>query len=267
MIDTHSHLLPRVDHGSPDLDTTLRMARAAAAAGVRTVVCTPHLYEFDRGLIERAGKVIGEVRAALEREGIDLHLLLGFEAAVEVVATMDAEALRPLCMEGSGGAGSAGALLIEMPFHGWPLYLEQTMFRLSTEGFVPVLAHPERNDRVQRDPEVLKPCLDAGAVAQATAGSLSPMFRRDSLRTFHALLARGWYSLLASDAHADTEYTWSPALVLGEVEGTVAAETLALLTEENGARVIAGERPLRVPSTDAVGRTGIYSRPPWRRTR
>jgi protein-tyrosine phosphatase len=267
MIDTHSHLLPGVDHGSPDLGTTLRMAREAAAVGVRTVVCTPHLYEFDERLVERAADVLEEVRAALAREGLDLRLLLGFETGADLAATTDIEALRSLCVEGSGGGESAGMLLIEMPFHGWPLYLEETIFRLSAEGFIPVLAHPERNDRVQRDPDVLKRCLDAGAVAQATAGSLSPMFRKDSLRALHALLARGWYSLLASDAHADTEYTWTPAPMLAELGGRVPADTLTRLTEENGARVIIGERPLRVAPADVGTRTGIYSRAPWRKTR
>lgn len=267
MIDTHSHLLPCVDHGSPDLGTTLRMARAAATVGVRTVVCTPHLYEFDRRLVERAATALEEVREALAREGTDLRLLLGFETGADVAAMTPIEALRSLCVEGSGEGGSAGVLLIEMPFHGWPLYLEETIFRLSAEGFIPVLAHPERNDRVQHDPDVLKPCLDAGAVAQATAGSLSPVFRKESLRTFHALLARGWYSLLASDAHADTEYTWTPAPILAELEGRVPAEILTRLTEENGARVISGERPLRVAPADGGTRAGLNSRAPWRKTR
>jgi protein-tyrosine phosphatase len=265
MIDTHSHLLPFIDHGSPDLETTLLMARGAVAAGVETVVCTPHLYEFDQRLVAKACEVLDQAREALAQADVPLRLLLGFEVSVTVAAMADREALQSLCIEGSDQEGSSGSLLVEMPFQGWPIFLEETMFRLTADGFIPLLAHPERNDRVQRDPDVLKACFAAGAVAQGTAGSLSPLFRRDSLRAFHYLLAHGGYSLLASDAHFDTEYTWSPAPLLAELEGRVPAASLALLTGENPARVLGGRRPLPVPPADGGKRAGIYSRATWRK--
>lgn len=44
MFDLHCHLLPGIDDGSPDLATSLEMARIAHADGIRTVACTPHIY-------------------------------------------------------------------------------------------------------------------------------------------------------------------------------------------------------------------------------
>jgi protein-tyrosine phosphatase len=44
MIDLHCHLLPGIDDGSPEMATSLAMARIAAADGIRTVACTPHIY-------------------------------------------------------------------------------------------------------------------------------------------------------------------------------------------------------------------------------
>ena len=79
MIDTHSHLLPGLDHGCPDIETSVRMARAAAEAGVRTVVCTPHFPRWDEELIGRAGVVINEVRAA------ELNLIIGASMRVAPV--------------------------------------------------------------------------------------------------------------------------------------------------------------------------------------
>jgi protein-tyrosine phosphatase len=242
MIDTHAHMLPGVDHGSPDLETTMRMLREAAAQGVETVVCTPHLYELDARLVERAHEVHEEVKIELQKAAIPIRLLLGFEVDAAVAVTADDDTLRGLTIE-----GSERSLLVEMPYNGWPLYLEQTVFRLSAAGFLPILAHPERNERVQHSPDVLTACLNAGAIVQGTAGSLSSMFRRQSLKTFHELLGRGWFSLLASDAHSQPEYTWTVVPLLADLGKRVSPEGRELLTRVNPARVLAGQRPLPVP--------------------
>jgi protein-tyrosine phosphatase len=227
------------------------MAREAAAADITTVVCTPHVYEYEVNLLREAQRVVTALRAALAAEGVALNLRLGFEATLEVaaLASLDADAgkLQALTVEGTEVAGGGGVLVIEVPFHGWPVYFHETVFRLSSRGFIPVLAHPERNDRVQNDPAILEPCLEAGAVLQATAGSLSPLFRRESKRVFRELLERGWYSVLASDAHADTEYTYTLAPLLAELRGRVPETVLQTLTCENPRLLLAGERP-RPPS-------------------
>ncbi len=244
-------MLPWVDHGSPDLETTLRMIREAAERGTRTIVCTPHLYEPDELLVERARDVHREVAAAAEEEAIPVRLLLGFEVDLTVAATCDLETLRTFCIGGSdGGQGPdvgqnpGRAVLIEMPYSGWPPFLEQTLFRLTAGGLLPILAHPERNDRVQRSPDVLAACLNAGAVAQGTAGSLSRMFRKQSAKAFYELLARGWLSLLASDAHSEPEYTWSLEPLLADLGKRLSSGDRELLTEVNPARVLEGKSPI-----------------------
>jgi tyrosine-protein phosphatase YwqE len=86
--------------------------------------------------------------------------------------------------------------------------------------------------------------LNAGAVAQGTAGSLSGIFRKQSQKTFHELLARGWLSLLASDAHSQPEYTWSLEPLLAELGKRLSPPDRELMTELNPARVLAGKNPI-----------------------
>ena len=205
----------------------------------------------------------GEVETALREEGIGVRLLLGFEVDLSVIAEADADMIARLAIGGSGSPEEAapadgstpqsqpglppgwkGAIVVETPFHGWPPFLQQTIFRLKTDGYTPILAHPERNERLQRSPELLDDCLRAGAVAQGTAGSLAGPFRKGSMRTFLDMLARGTLSLLASDGHAQVDYTWSLAPLLEELRKRVPEDYLQTLVGVNPERVLAGRQPL-----------------------
>lgn len=49
VIDLHCHILPGLDDGAPDFETSLEMARMAALNGIRTIVATPDVnFEYDR---------------------------------------------------------------------------------------------------------------------------------------------------------------------------------------------------------------------------
>ena len=260
MIDTHSHLLPWVDHGCPDLDTSLLMAREAAASGIHTVVCTPHLPEWDESQIRRTREVIEEVRAAVTAAGIGLTLLLGFEVEAGVAAFADEEALGTLAIEGSGGA-----IVLEMPYTGWPVYMDEAIFRLSTSGFLPVLAHPERNDRVQKSSDLMVGCIKAGAIGQSTAASLSGEFGRGPAQALRRLLSEGLIQLIASDAHAYRREGWTLAPMLAALAGLVSEETLTVLSDTNPGRLLAGESLLTV--TAEGGSSGRSWRTERRRSR
>jgi protein-tyrosine phosphatase len=232
------------------------MAQEAVASGIDTVVCTPHLSDMVPEDTRRAREVVEQLRAELEKAGIDLKLLLGFEVDLVVAATCGLEELKTLTVE-----GSRGAIVLEMPYEGWPRFLEETLFRLATWGFQPVLAHPERNDRIQRSPELLVGCMKAGAAAQATAASLTGEFGRAPERAFHKLLSQGSIGLLASDAHAYRTDGWTLGPVLASLRETVREEDLAVLVDKNPQRLLAGHTLIKVRPDESGA---PWLRRPWR---
>ena len=193
------------------MDTTLRMAQAAVDQGVTTICCTPHLLDLDLDLVKRVRAVHKEAEAALAEARIPVRLLCGFEVDLLVAATSDLDTIRTLCIQ-------------------------------------PIIAHPERNERVQRSPDAILGCINSGAILQGTSGSLSPMFRKQSQKTFLALLARGWYSLLASDAHSDPEYTWTLGPLLAELGDRISPQDRDLLLCVNAGSVLGGRRPISLTS-------------------
>lgn len=241
MIDTHSHILHGVDDGSASLDDSLQMAREAFAAGIREIVCTPHLDDPDSSVIWRAGDALAELRSRLEEEGVGLSLRLGFEVSANMALFCAVEDLAMVAIEGTDGA-----VLVEVPHHGWPSRLEETIFNMRTNGLTPVLAHPERNDHIQRDPELLARCIRAGAVAQATAASLGPDFGRGTQRAFLRHLSRGHISLMGTDAHHHRRASWNFADALRVIQKRLPGLDVGLLVEDNPSRLLQGERLLPV---------------------
>jgi len=245
LIDTHSHLLPGLDDGSPDLEATVEMGRAMAVSGVSTVVCTPHLLERDDSKVERARETIALVKRRFEAEGIPLKLVLGFEVDMAVAASTAPDGLVPFTVE-----GSEKTIILEIPHSTWPPYAEELVFRLGSEGFLPVLAHPERNVRIQRDPGLLTACLRAGGFAQATAASIAGEFGRDTTRAFYRQLARGDVSFLASDAHHHRRSGWTLAEGMVSIRRRFPGVDMEALVRTNPARLLAGTRPLPVPTVE-----------------
>ncbi len=260
VIDTNSHLLPGLDHGCPDMETSVLMARAAFESGVDTIVCTPHLPDWDEALIAHAAVVIEEARAALAAAAVGVRLLLGFEVDLSIAATESPDRLRTLAVQGPGG-DAGHAILLETPYGGWPVYIEDVLFRLSSAGFTPVLAHPERNDRIQDSSDRLRTCLNAGAVAQATAGSLSGMFGRPAVKTFHRLLGEGLISMVASDAHANMREGWTMTPMLQNIAGRLRADDVTALSETNPRLLLEGEPLLNVNAGAKASSRGSLRRP------
>ena len=195
MIDLHSHVLPGVDDGARTLAESVEIARAAAAEGVEILVATPHVregYPTDAATVER---LVREVRAALREEGVALDLRGGGELGLDFLPQIAQAEL------GRFGLGGSRTVLLESPYYGWPVDLGDVVIRLQAAGFVPVLAHPERNAEIQEQPEELRTHVDHGLLVQVTAASLEGRLGPSSRAAAFDLVERGLVHVVASDAH------------------------------------------------------------------
>jgi protein-tyrosine phosphatase len=197
VIDLHSHLLPGVDDGAADLETSLDILRAAAEDGISAVAATPHVRDDYPTTPETMERLVADVNDAARAEGVDVEVLPGGELALEAAGELDDATLHRF-----GLGGNPRVLLLEFPYYGWPLDLRDLVFRLGTRGFEVVLAHPERNGDVQDAPERLRELVDAGVLVQLTAAALDGRLGRRPAAASRALLAAGFAHLIASDAHA-----------------------------------------------------------------
>lgn len=196
MYDLHCHMLPGIDDGATDLDMALDMARMAAADGITTVACTPHIY---RGLYDNdaAGirRAIASLQAELDQAGIPLRLVEGADVHLDpdLVAGIRANRIPTL-------AGSR-YLLLEPPHHVAPPRFEDSVFNLMAAGYIPVITHPERLTWIEHDFEVFQRLAERGVFMQITAGSLTGRFGKRPRYWAEKFLGDGMTHLLATDAH------------------------------------------------------------------
>ncbi len=238
MIDLHSHILPGLDDGSETFEAALELARSAIADGITCVAATPHVrddYPTEPGQME---ELVASLRAGLREQAIALELLTGGEIALDFLPQLDDAALRRF-----GLGGNPRCLLLEMPYSGWPLGLEQTVFDLQLRGFAIVLAHPERNDEVQERPERLERLVEMGTLVQLTAASIDGRLGPPPQKTGIRLLQLGLAHLLASDAHAPTVRQVGMSAAAKQIGDEALA---AWLTQDMPAAIVAaGEFPPR----------------------
>lgn len=193
--DLHSHLIPGIDDGSPDMETSLRLIREMREMGFRKIITTPHvmgdLYPNSSAIILEG---LQEVRAALLQEGSDVELFASAEYHLDenFDRLLESDDLLPL---------PGKRLLIELSFFGEPPGLEATIFKLRTKGYKPILAHIERYafyigklDKVER-------IKDMGCDLQVNIGSITGHYGGSSQRWAAKLIKEGWIDYLATDLH------------------------------------------------------------------
>jgi protein-tyrosine phosphatase len=195
VIDLHSHILPGVDDGPPTVEGSLELARAAVAAGTRTILATPHIND-DRSIdAARVAAGLEVLRPALAAAEIPLDVLPGGEIAMWRLGDLDDAALRTLAL------GGGPYLLVESPFSPAIGAFEPLVLDLLGRGHRVLLAHPERCPAFHRDPERLQRLVDAGVLVQITAGSMTGGFGSTVRRLTATMLRTGVVHVVASDAH------------------------------------------------------------------
>lgn len=247
MIDLHSHILPSVDDGARNIGESLGIALAAARDGTTVIAATPHVrfdYPTTPDEIRRGVETVNDM---LARERVPLRVVPGAEIAFDRLCELETDELAAF-----GLAGNPRVVLVEFPYRGWPATLHEEILRLRTAGITVVLAHPERNDMVQRDTSRIELAVESGALIQVTAGSLAGEAGRGPQRTARTLLSRRLCHLLASDVHG-LAVRRTP---LGAARRSVGDERLARwLTEEVPGAILAGEElPQRPRESRSGGR-------------
>lgn len=198
MIDIHSHIIYGVDDGPAKKEESLKMIYEAEEAGVEVIIATPHLRNCPDNY-QRVLENFNELKQQTSNDNIVLKL--GREVQLSP-SILDSLKHLPVC-----SLDDSRYLLIEMPFSHMPVYGNEAIFKLLLEGFVPIIAHPERNFSFINNRTLLYDLIDNGCLTQIDAGSIVGAYGDKSKNFARQLCMSNLVNFIASDAHDTYGYT------------------------------------------------------------
>lgn len=190
VIDVHSHILPGMDDGARDRETSLSLLKILKEQGVDTVCATSHYYEGKesiRSFDERRKKALAELR-----DPEFIPLIPGAEVAF-FSGISSCEHLNLLCY------CSSKTLLLEMPFIDWTkAQVDEVISLVLERGYKIILAHPERYLFSKSNERALERFYHLPVAFQVNADTLT---RWSSRKTGLELLQMTRHPLIGSDCH------------------------------------------------------------------
>ncbi len=190
MLDFHSHILPRVDHGSKSTEVSLKQLDLAAHYGVDKIVSTshfyPHIHNVD-SFLDMRNKAYYHLRANMSDKHPDIKV------AAEVLMCEGIERLEglsSLCLHGTD------VILLEIPSNNFSELLVDSVRKIKKSiASYPILVHAERYS-----PEIIEKFLKIGVKLQLNGKAFSHILTPRHIR---AWLDGGYVVALGSDIHGD----------------------------------------------------------------
>jgi protein-tyrosine phosphatase len=235
-IDLHSHFLPGLDDGAPDLASSMQMLRVLSDLGFVELCATPHQRN---GLFippaEAIAKAMAEVQAAAKVEMPGLRLRLGAENYWDEILIERLRQHTIPCYD------NRRAFLFEVNPVLLPPRLEEMLFEIRLGGLLPVMAHPERYLAVQREAGFAEKLANQAALVVDLEG-LAGGHSRAETKAARRLVEEGIAHAVTSDLHT-AQAIDDVAKGLAWIAKRLGPPQLTRLLEENPRRILSGELP------------------------
>ena len=208
--DMHSHLLPGIDDGSPDIATSLALIKGMMEFGYTKLVTTPHImWDMYKNTNEIILQQLELVREAIKAEGLNIEI----NAAAEYFLDDHVEKLvkdnTPLLTI------SGNMVLVEFSL-AYPSHsTKDILFEMQMQNYQPVIAHPERYIYLEQNKDFYEELKDIGCLFQLNLLSLSGYYGKSPQVLAEHLIKKGYYDLIGTDLHGfrHLEALHNPALI------------------------------------------------------
>jgi protein-tyrosine phosphatase len=194
--DMHSHVLPGIDDGAPDMQTAIGLIKGMASLGYRKLITTPHImWDMYKNRKELILEKLEMVRAELKAQEIpvELHAAAEYFLDDHVAGLLkNNEPLLPI---------SGNMVLVEFSL-AYPSHsLKDILFEMQMQGYLPVIAHPERYIYLQENKEFYEELKVIGCLFQMNILSLTGHYGKSVQEMAMYLVKKDYYDLVGTDLH------------------------------------------------------------------
>ena len=194
-VDLHSHLIPGIDDGSPDMDTSIQLLKEFIDLGFKKVITSPHIMSDGfKNTAEIILSGLDDVREEIKSQGLEIEI----EAAAEYY--LDQE-VRNLLNEDKLMTFGDNYVLFELSFMSPPPFLDDFIFELQLKGLKPVLAHPERYPFWHQTFDKYRQLHDKGVILQLNMNSLTGHYSPMVKKIAYQLIDEKMIGFIGSDCH------------------------------------------------------------------
>ncbi len=194
--DMHSHLLPGIDDGSPDMETSLHLIRGLKELGFKKLITTPHvmqdMYPNTREEILRSFE---SLKKNILAAGIQIEL------GVAAEYFLDDNLKQLLANKEQLLSFGDGLVLVEFSMASEPIDFKELLFEMQMQGYQPVIAHPERYVYHERNKEFFEQLKIAGYLFQLNIMSLAGAYGRSVNELAKYFIKKQYYDLAGTDLH------------------------------------------------------------------
>ena len=194
--DMHSHLLPGIDDGAPDFDTSLKLIKGLSNLGFKKLVTTPHImWDMYKNRREEIIIACEKLREHVNSKGIDIKL----KAAAEYF--LDDHVKQLLANKEPLLTVHDNMVLVEFSMASEPIDLKEILFEMQMQGYQPVIAHPERYLYHERNKDFFEDLKISGYYFQLNIMSLAGTYGKAPHDMARYFIKNQYYELAGTDLH------------------------------------------------------------------
>ncbi len=194
--DMHSHLIPGIDDGAPDMETALQLIRGMISLGYQKLITTPHvLWDIYKNTKEKIVSGFNDLQETVSKQNLPVELHVAAEYFLDDHVMGLLKKKEPLLTL------SGNKVLVEFSMARPPLSLKDILFEMQMQGYLPVIAHPERYAYLDRSRDFFDELKYMGCLFQLNILSLGKAYGKIVQELTHYLIRKKYYDIAGTDLH------------------------------------------------------------------
>ena len=210
--DMHSHLIPGIDDGVPDVKSALQLIKGMVDLGYKKLITTPHImWDMYKNTKEDILKGYETLQRAVEEEKIEVEIIAAAEYFLDDYVKELLKKNEPLLTI------SQNMVLVEFSLAYEPMDLREILFEMQLQGYQPVIAHPERYIYPEKGRIFFEELKDSDYLFQLNILSLVGLYGKEPQKNAHWLVEKQFYDFAGTDIHniRQLEALYDPVISTG----------------------------------------------------